>query len=85
MGTTYREARQTGTAAFTLVELVVVITILAILGTIGFLSLGGYSSNARDSDRVADIVNLSKSLDVSNIAVGSYPQPDNLFTLTYSG
>ncbi|MDD2745529.1 MAG: type II secretion system protein, partial [Candidatus Gracilibacteria bacterium] len=40
--------------AFTLIELIVVITILAILGTIGFLSIGGYSSKARDSARIGD-------------------------------
>lgn len=34
---------------FTLVELIVVITILAILATIGFLSLSGYSQDAKNS------------------------------------
>ncbi len=70
---------------FTLVELIVVITILAILGTIGFLSIGGYSSKARDSARVSDIATLSKSLDLSIITTGSYPTPDKSFTVTYSG
>jgi len=37
--------------AFTLVELIVVITILTILGTIAFISLQGYSRDARDSTR----------------------------------
>lgn len=70
---------------FTLVELIVVITILAILGTIGFLSIGGYSSKTRDSARVADVAQLAKSLDLSAITVGNYPTPDNYFTVTYSG
>ncbi|MDD2745404.1 MAG: prepilin-type N-terminal cleavage/methylation domain-containing protein [Candidatus Gracilibacteria bacterium] len=70
---------------FTLIELIVVITILAILGTIGFLSIGGYSSKARDSARISDVANLSKSLDVSIVTVGSYPTPDNSFAVTYSG
>lgn len=77
-----KQKRFTG---FTLVELVVVITILAILGTIGFLSVGGYSSRARDSDRLADVANISKSLDLSIITTGSYPAPDNGFSVTYSG
>jgi prepilin-type N-terminal cleavage/methylation domain-containing protein len=47
---------------FTLVELIVVITILAILGTIGFLSLQGYSANARDSKRTSDLRSLSTSV-----------------------
>lgn len=66
-------------------ELIVVITILAILGTIGFLSVGGYSSRARDSDRLADVANISKSLDLSIVTAGSYPIPDNSFSVTYSG
>lgn len=70
---------------FTLVELIVVITILAILGTIGFLSVGGYSSRARDTDRLADVGNISKSLDLSIVTAGSYPAPDNSFAVTYSG
>lgn len=70
---------------FTLVELIVVITILAILGAIGFLSVNGYSSRARDSSRVADISLVAKSLDLSIITVGNYPLPDGAFFLTYSG
>ncbi|MDD5377144.1 MAG: FISUMP domain-containing protein [Candidatus Gracilibacteria bacterium] len=72
-------------AGFTLVELIVVITILVILGTIAFTSLSGYSGNARDSSRVSDLTNLSKGLDIASIKTGSYPTPDNPFTITYSG
>lgn len=54
-------------SGFTLVELVVVITILAILATIGFISTGRYSSRARDSERLEDVASISKSLDVSII------------------
>jgi prepilin-type N-terminal cleavage/methylation domain-containing protein len=70
---------------FTLVELIVVITILAILGTIGFLAIGGYSSKARDSARIGDLAQVSKSLDLSQVVSGSYPVPDNSFPVTYSG
>lgn len=72
--------------AFTLVELIVVITILAILGTIGFLSIQGYSSKSRDADRTSDLSNLAKGLDVLAAGGGTYPQPDaNTVTLTASG
>lgn len=71
--------------AFTLVELIVVIAILAILGTIAFLSLAGFSGSARDSSRISDLANLSKSLELYNVQVGSYPKPDNAFSVTYSG
>ncbi len=53
-----RDKSYSGSAAFTLVELIVVITILAILGTIGFLSLQGYSSSARDSTRSSDLASI---------------------------
>ena len=41
--------KRTAQFGFTLVELIVVITILAILATIGFLSLSGYSQDAKNS------------------------------------
>ena len=69
---------------FTLVELIVVITILVILGTIGFINLQGYSGSARDSSRVSEIAILSKSLEISFIKTNSYPDPDNFFSVTYS-
>ncbi len=40
---------------FTLVELIVVITILAILGTIAFISLQGYSQDAKNSKVASDV------------------------------
>jgi hypothetical protein len=58
---------------------------LAILGTIGFLSIGGYSSKARDSTRVSDVAQVMKSLDISVITAGAYPVPDAYFSVTYSG
>jgi prepilin-type N-terminal cleavage/methylation domain-containing protein len=44
--------------AFSLVELIVVIVILAILWTISFIAIQGYSANARDVKRVSDVKNL---------------------------
>jgi type II secretory pathway pseudopilin PulG len=43
---------------FSLVELIIVITILAILWTISFIALQGYSANARDAKRISDIRSL---------------------------
>lgn len=50
--------------AFTLIELIVVITILAILGTIAFMSLQGYSSGARDVKRSSDLNVLMKKIEL---------------------
>ena len=47
---------------FTLVELIVVITILAILATIGFLSLQGYTSDAKDAKVRANIRTVTSAL-----------------------
>ncbi|MDD2907427.1 MAG: InlB B-repeat-containing protein, partial [Candidatus Gracilibacteria bacterium] len=52
--------------AFTLVELIVVITILAILGTIAFINLQGYSISARDSKRISDINNIMKKVGIES-------------------
>ena len=52
---------------FTLVELIVVITILAILGTIAFLSLQGQSASARDSKRKTDLSSITTRLLVTQV------------------
>ena len=52
--------------AFTLVELIVVITILAILWTIAFILLSWYSAEARDAKRLTDIRNLYSKITIEN-------------------
>lgn len=71
-------------SAFTLVDLIVVITILAILGTIGFISLQGYSVNARDSVRIADTKSFIKALNIYQTKEGEVPLPDDTTTITAS-
>jgi prepilin-type N-terminal cleavage/methylation domain-containing protein len=70
--------------AFTLVELIVVITILAILGTIAFISMQSYSKTARDSVRVADIKNIETSLELFSLDSWKYPLPDDNEIVSYS-
>lgn len=50
--------------AFTLVELIVVITILVILGTIAFISLNWYNNDAKNWKVISDLRNLAWSLEV---------------------
>lgn len=47
---------------FTLVELVVVITILAVLATVGFVSMGGYSKDAREATREHDTAAIGRAI-----------------------
>ena len=69
---------------FTLVELIVVITILAILWTIAFISLQWYSTNARDSTRISDISSMKSSLELYQLDAGKYPLPTQWVNITYS-
>jgi prepilin-type N-terminal cleavage/methylation domain-containing protein len=70
--------------AFTLVELIVVITILAILWTIAFISFQWYSSNARDGVRISDINNIKQNLGIFITEKWFYPLPDNGIQISYS-
>jgi len=70
--------------AFTLVELIIVITILTILWTIAFVSLQWYSSLARDSVRISD-TNVKTSLELFSVKTWKYPLPTNWIPITYSG
>lgn len=49
---------------FTLIELVVVITILAIIMSISFISLSSYLTKSRDSKRVIDINSVALALEI---------------------
>ena len=51
--------------AFTLVELIVVITILAVLATVAFISLTGYSQEAKNSKVQADLRSLVSAVETS--------------------
>lgn len=77
---------------FTLVELIVVITILAILGTIAFISLQGYSQDARNSKITSDVRNLTSAIEtgttdgtiqLANIVDGTTNTNNTLGALTY--
>jgi prepilin-type N-terminal cleavage/methylation domain-containing protein len=71
-------------SAFTLVELIVVITILAILWTIAFISLQWYSRDSRDSVRISDIASIKTWLELFQLDSGKYPLPTEKYEITYS-
>ncbi len=59
--------------AFTLIELLIVIAIIAILATLIFVNVASARKKARDVKRKADLKNLQTALEMYNEANGSYP------------
>jgi len=73
---------QKNNSGFTLIELIVVITILAILGTIAFISLQGYSWQARDSARISNLGDINREISVGSAqwaSAFSYIKDDTSF------
>jgi prepilin-type N-terminal cleavage/methylation domain-containing protein len=64
--------------AFTLVELLVVISIIGLLSTIAVVSLGSARMNARNTQRKANLVQISKALDLYYADNSSYPSTGGL-------
>jgi len=69
---------------FTLIELIVGITILSILWVVAFVSYTWYSSSARDSRRHSDTKNIQSSLDLFLTQRWRLPEPSNSVEVTYS-
>src|SRR5680860_148229 len=62
---------------FTMVELLIVIAIIGILTTIGFMSFGKYQADARDSERSSKATIISEYLEKYYNKNGEYPScPD---------
>lgn len=58
---------------FTLVELIIVITILAILATISLINFWSFSGVARDGIRKSDLKNIEKALQLYQIEKWNFP------------
>jgi len=69
---------------FTLVELIVVITILAILWTISYVSFWWFTMSARDSSRISDVKNIETVLETFKLNTWIYPKPTNPVSINYS-
>ncbi len=67
---------------FTLVELLVVITILAILMTIGIAVYSGVQKNARDVRRKTDLRSIKVALELYYQTNGKYPNRDWVYSTT---
>jgi prepilin-type N-terminal cleavage/methylation domain-containing protein len=70
--------------AFTLVELIVVVSILAILATIGFVSYSGYLVGVRDTSRIAQLSAISDGLEMYRTRK-DLPNPENSVEVKING
>lgn len=61
------------TRAFTLVELLTVMSIVAVLATISLFAIGGARSSARDARRKADLESIRSALELHRSDCGDYP------------
>lgn len=58
---------------FTVVEIIVVVTAIAILASIGTVTYSGLQARARDEDRIADMHVMASSLETYREQNGYYP------------
>ena len=64
------------TRGFTILEMMVVVTIIGILATAGTVSYSQFQASARDSKRVADLEQMALALVLDREDRGSYPNSD---------
>jgi len=58
---------------FTIIELLVVISIIGLLSTISVVSLNGARIKSRDAKRVSDVDNIKKAIELYYDDKGEYP------------
>lgn len=70
---------------FTLVELIVVITILAVLGSLAFVSFQWYAKKSRDAVRLSDIQTIKKAIEYNSITTGNFIDATDTTQISYNG
>ncbi len=70
---------------FTIPELFIVISIVAILSIIAFISLSTYNGNARDTKRLEQVWNITNALTLFSINTAKFPETSSGIVVTYSG
>ena len=68
-----RENRRRPTG-FTLLELIVVITIIGILGTLVVMKVGGFTGQARTTKIKSDLQTIYRASELYKVTSGSFPQ-----------
>lgn len=61
-------------SAFTLAELIVMIAVLAVLATVGFLSLSGYSQDARETTNKANVRTVYSAISSESALADNSPR-----------
>jgi len=61
------------TSAFTIIELIIVITVIAILATVTIVAYNGIQDNAHKATLMSDLDNATSTLELSYKQNGSYP------------
>lgn len=82
--TNYNYTKTKKNLGFTLVELIVTLTIIMILWVITFISMQGYNKSARDSARISDISVIKTSLEIFHVNSWKFPEPTSWFNIYYS-
>ena len=70
--------------AFSIVELVVAISILVVLSSIAFISLSSNVSDSRDATRISDLSSVKAALNLYKQKRSSYPLPWDMFEVSFS-
>lgn len=60
---------------FTLIEMLIVITIIALLSSLILVGMGGARAKSRDARRIADLHNVQNALELYYAKTGTYPKP----------
>ena len=67
---------------FTLIEVLVAVTIIAVLVSIGVVSYASVNKRSRDAKRKGDVEQLRSALEMYRADVGSYPDPSGSLSWT---
>ncbi|MBI4215560.1 MAG: type II secretion system protein [Parcubacteria group bacterium] len=68
----------TSRKGFTLVELLIVVSIIGLLSTLSFVALGSARVKARDAKRLSDVRNIQSALELYFSDNNAYPESDGV-------
>ncbi|MFA5917260.1 MAG: fibrinogen-like YCDxxxxGGGW domain-containing protein [Candidatus Gracilibacteria bacterium] len=80
-----QESKSISNKGFTFIELVISMTIIAILSILGFISYSKNLEDSRDSQRKSDLSLVNNALESFKQKRGSYPIPGNNYNITNNG